>query len=156
MHDDVQAARFTIALAGNPNAGKTTLFNSLTGLKQKVANYPGVTVESKEGLWRLGDASANLVDLPGLYSLDATSLDEQIARQVITGEQVGLSKPDAIVVVVALTMIDVFEKQKHEIDIEKLEKLLNVPVIPVNAKSHRGRNELAENVLDVIQAKRAV
>jgi ferrous iron transport protein B len=180
MHDDQNAVRFTIALAGNPNAGKTTLFNSLTGLKQKVANYPGVTVERKEGIWRLGNSSANLVDLPGLYSLDATSLDEQIARQVITGEQVGLPKPDAIIavvdatnlernlylvtqlfefgvpVVVALTMIDVFEKQKHQIDIRKLEKLLNVPVIPVNAKSSRGRNELSEKVLEVIKAKPAV
>ena len=180
MHDDVQAVRYTIALAGNPNAGKTTLFNSLTGLKQKVANYPGVTVERKEGLWRLGDASANLIDLPGLYSLDATSLDEQIARQVITGEQTGLGKPDAIVavvdatnlernlylvtqlfefgvpVVVALTMIDVFEKQRHEIDIRKLERLLNVPVIPVNAKSNRGRKELATKVLEVMKAKPAV
>src|SRR5207302_3289587 len=100
MHDDLHAVQYTIALAGNPNAGKTTLFNSLTGLKQKVANYPGVTVERKEGLWQLGNASANLVDLPGLYSLDATSLDEQIARQVITGEQAGLPKPDAIVAVV--------------------------------------------------------
>src|SRR5690242_6042471 len=100
MHNDHNSVRFTIALAGNPNAGKTTLFNSLTGLKQKVANYPGVTVERKEGIWRLGTSSANLVDLPGLYSLDATSLDEQIARQVITGEQAGLPKPDAIVAVV--------------------------------------------------------
>jgi ferrous iron transport protein B len=180
MHDDPHGTRFTIALAGNPNAGKTTLFNSLTGLKQKVANYPGVTVERKEGLWRLGNATANLIDLPGLYSLDATSLDEQIARQVITGEQTGLPKPDAVVavvdatnlernlylvtqifefgvpVVVALTMIDVFEKQKHEIDIKRLEKLLNAPVIPVNAKSNRGRSELAEKVLEVIKAKPAV
>src|SRR4029078_10585161 len=121
-----------------------------------------------------------LIDLPGLYSLDATSLDEQIARQVITGEQAGVPKPDATVavgdatnlerkpylatqlfefgvpVVVALTMIDVFEKQKHEIDIRKLERLLNIPVVPVNAKSHRGHGELAKNVLDVIKAKPAV
>ena len=167
----------TIALAGNPNAGKTTLFNSLTGLKQKVANYPGVTVERKQGVWRLADATANLIDLPGLYSLDATSLDEQIARQVITGEQSGLPKPDAVVavvdatnlernlylvtqlfefgvpVVIALTMIDVFEKQKHEIDLQKLQKLLNVPVVAVNAKSARGRDELAAKVAEVIRAK---
>ena len=177
MHDDHNNGRFVIALAGNPNAGKTTLFNSLTGLKQKVANYPGVTVERKEGSWRLGQSTADLIDLPGLYSLDATSLDEQIARQVITGEQKGLRKPDAIVavvdatnlernlylvtqifefgipVVVALTMIDVFEKQKHEIDIEKLERLLNVPVIPVNAKSSRGKDELAKRVIEVIEQK---
>lgn len=180
MHENSHNGRLTIALAGNPNAGKTTLFNSLTGLKQKVANYPGVTVERKEGVWRLGGPTANLIDLPGLYSLDATSLDEQIARQVITGEQPGLPKPDAVVavvdatnlernlylvtqlfefgvpVVVALTMIDVFEKERHEIDIRKLERLLNVPVIPVNARSARGRDELAEKVLEVIKRTPAV
>ena len=148
----------TIALAGNPNAGKTTLFNSLTGLKQKIANYPGVTVERKEGPWQLNGKAANLIDLPGLYSLEATSLDEQIARQVIVGEQAGIPQPDVIVavvdatnlernlylvtqlfefgipVVIALTMMDVFEKQKHQIDVEMLSTLLKVPVIPVTAK----------------------
>jgi ferrous iron transport protein B len=164
----------TIALAGNPNAGKTTLFNSLTGLKQKVANYPGVTVERKEGPWQLGAQAGNLIDLPGLYSLDATSLDEHIARQIITGELSGVPKPDVIVavvdatnlernlylvtqifefgvpVVVALTMIDVFEKQGHEIDIEMLAAQLKTPVVAVNAKTGRGRNELAERVAEVI------
>ena len=178
MLDDTHG--LTIALAGNPNAGKTTLFNSLTGLKQKVANYPGVTVERKEGIWRLDGRPANLIDLPGLYSLDATSLDEQIARQVITGEQQGLPKPDAVIavvdatnlernlylvtqlfefgvpVVVALTMIDVFEKQKHEIDVPKLERLLNVPVVPVNAKSSRGRVELERSVLEVMHKRPVV
>src|SRR5438477_3415149 len=77
----------TIALAGNPNAGKTTLFNALTGLRQKVANYPGVTVERKEGSWSLGDmaAPARVVDLPGVYSLDAASIEEQIAGDVLMG-----------------------------------------------------------------------
>src|SRR6476619_5623614 len=90
----------TIALAGNPNAGKTTLFNSLTGLKQKVANYPGVTVERKSGPWALNGSTADLIDLPGLYSLDATSLDEHIASSIITGEQEGVPKPDVVVAVV--------------------------------------------------------
>ena len=77
----------TIAVAGNPNAGKTRLFNSLTGLRQKVANYPGVTVESKTGQWTLAPElpPARLIDLPGLYSLDATSLDEEIARDILLG-----------------------------------------------------------------------
>lgn len=164
----------TIALAGNPNAGKTTLFNALTGLKQKVANYPGVTVERKEGPWTVGGQSVNLIDLPGLYSLDATSLDEQIARDIITGEQSGVPKPDAIVavvdatnlernlylvtqlfefgvpVVIALTMIDVFEKQKHEIDVEMLAALLKTPVVAVNAKTGRGIDELADRVSEVL------
>ena len=163
-------SQLTIALAGNPNAGKTTLFNALTGLKQKIANYPGVTVERKEGAWTVNGETANLVDIPGLYSLDATSLDEQIARDVITGNQAGLPKPDVIVavvdatnlernlylvtqlfefgipVVIALTMIDVFEDQKHEIDIEMLAVLLKTPVVAVNVKSGRGIDELAAKV----------
>ena len=84
----------TIALAGNPNAGKTTLFNFLTGLKQKVANYPGVTVERKEGVWNLADGAVHVIDLPGLYSLDATSLDEQIASEIIRGE-LASARPEA-------------------------------------------------------------
>jgi ferrous iron transport protein B len=167
----------TIALAGNPNAGKTTLFNSLTGLNQKVANYPGVTVERKAGTWRLDGVTATLIDLPGLYSLDATSIDEQIARDFITGKVAGLSRPDVIVsvvdatnlernlylatqlfeygipVIIALTMIDVFEKQKHSIDIGKLSKLLNVPVIAVNAKGGRGKEELAWKVKELVHSK---
>src|SRR5947209_10645341 len=77
----------TIVVAGNPNAGKTSLFNSLTGLRQKVANYPGVTVESKLGQWTLSSdfPPARLIDLPGLYSLDTTSLDEEIARDILLG-----------------------------------------------------------------------
>jgi len=171
MNENQSKRHLTVALAGNPNAGKTTLFNSLTGLNQKVANYPGVTVERKEGVWNLGEDTATLIDLPGLYSLDATSLDEQIARDVITGKVEGVPRPDVIVsvvdatnlernlylatqlfeygipVVIALTMIDVFEKRKHDIDIEKLSESLGVPVIPVNAKAERGKSELAEKVL---------
>lgn len=174
MNDNGHNSNITIALAGNPNAGKTTLFNSLTGLKQKVANYPGVTVERKEGPWTLNGKAANLIDLPGLYSLEATSLDEQIARDIITGEQSGVQKPDAIVavvdatnlernlylvtqlfefgipVVVALTMIDVFEKQEHEIDVEMLAALLKTPVVAVNAKTGRGSAELATKVKEVL------
>jgi ferrous iron transport protein B len=177
MGDSVDNSQITIALAGNPNAGKTTLFNSLTGLKQKVANYPGVTVERKEGPWRLNGKAANLIDLPGLYSLDATSLDEHIARDIIIGEQTGVPKPDAIVavvdatnlernlylvmqlfefgvpVVIALTMIDVFEKEKHQIDVEMLSALLKTPVIAVNAKTGRGRDELAATIKEVIGTK---
>lgn len=174
MSDNEQNSHLTIALAGNPNAGKTTLFNSLTGLKQKVANYPGVTVERKEGPWTLAGKAVNLIDLPGLYSLDATSLDEQIASDIIRGDQEGVPKPDAIIavvdatnlernlylvtqmfefgvpVVVALTMIDVFERQGHEIDIEMLAVQLKTPVVAVNAKSGRGTQELAEKVASVI------
>ncbi|MFL6468974.1 MAG: ferrous iron transport protein B [Pyrinomonadaceae bacterium] len=164
-------ASLTIALAGNPNAGKTTLFNALTGLKQKVANYPGVTVERKIGVWDVNGNSARLIDLPGLYSLDTTSIDEKIAGDVLLGNVEGVARPDVVVavvdatnlernlylvtqileygipVVIALTMIDVFEKQKHEIDIAKLTKRLGVRVVAIDAKTGRGVDELEREVL---------
>lgn len=166
-----------VAVAGNPNAGKTTLFNALTGLRQKVANYPGVTVERKTGRWEIAGRPAELIDLPGLYSLDATSLDEQIARDVLLGKSPDGTKPDAVIVVVdatnlernlylvtqlfeygipvvvALTMIDLFEKQKHQIDIRKMSQLLHVPVVAVNAAAGRGIAELADAVGSVIGKK---
>ncbi|MEQ1763931.1 MAG: FeoB small GTPase domain-containing protein, partial [Pyrinomonadaceae bacterium] len=169
MRDASQAIPL-IALAGNPNAGKTTLFNALTGLGQKVANYPGVTVERKEGSWTIGDQHARLIDLPGLYSLDATSIDEHIASDVLRGEVAGLPKPDAVIaavdatnlernlylvtqlfeynvpIIIALTMIDVFEKQQHEIDIDKLSASLGVPVVAVNASADRGIEDLSDAV----------
>jgi ferrous iron transport protein B len=167
--------RFLIALAGNPNAGKTTLFNALTGMRQKVANYPGVTVERKEGVWRLdapNKIAARLIDLPGLYSLDVTSLDEQIAENVLTGKIADLPKPDVVVavvdatnlernlylvtqlleyhipVVIALTMIDAAEKQSLAIDTVKLAELLEIPVVPVVAKQKQGIEELARVTLE--------
>ncbi len=166
------ARELTVALAGNPNAGKTSLFNALTGLRQKVANYPGVTVERKEGVWTLGEggAHARLVDLPGLYSLDAASLDERIARDVLMGRAEGVPRPDVIVavvdatnlernlylatqlfetgrpVVVALTMVDLAERQKLEVDAEKLSAALGVPVVPVVATQGRGLDALARAV----------
>ncbi|MBX3245331.1 MAG: ferrous iron transport protein B, partial [Acidobacteria bacterium] len=160
-----------IALAGNPNAGKTTLFNTLTGLKQKVANYPGVTVERKVGRWTFGNSSVRLVDLPGLYSLDASSVDEEIALEVLTGKIEGSERPDAVVavvdatnlernlylvtqlielelpVVIALTMMDVFEKEEHTIDIKKLSNMLGVPVVAVHAVNGRGIEDLGEAVV---------
>src|SRR5215210_2065226 len=172
MEGNGNHAHLTIALAGNPNAGKTTLFNSLTGLRQKVANYPGVTVERKEGAWTLAPdlPPARLIDLPGLYSLDAASIDEQIARDVITGRIPDLSKPDVIVAVVdatnlernlylvtqlleygrplviALTMIDLAQKRKLLIDEKKLAEELGSRVVPVVVTQHKGFEELAEAV----------
>ena len=164
-----------IALAGNPNAGKTTLFNALTGMRQKIANYPGVTVERKEGVWKLDENAARLIDLPGLYSLDATSLDEQIARDVLTGKLAALPKPDAIIatvdatnlernlylvtqlleykipVVIALTMVDVAEKESLEIDTGKLSELLGVPVVEVRATQKIGIDELAGKVAQAVK-----
>src|SRR5438477_1633894 len=161
----------TIIVARNPNAGKTSLFNSLTGLRQKVANYPGVTVESKSGQWAISAdlPPARLIDLPGLYSLNATSLDEKIASDMLLNRD--RMNADAIIVVVdatnlvrnlylamqlietkqpivvALTMFDLAERSNLKIDIEKLSASLGVPVIPVVAKQHRGLEDLAWAVL---------
>jgi ferrous iron transport protein B len=169
------ACQLTIALAGNPNAGKTTLFNALTGLRQKVANYPGVTVESKTGLWTVAAnlPAAQLIDLPGLYSLEATSLDEEIARDILLGHS--SITPDAIVVavdatnlvrnlylatqlidagkpvVIALTMFDVAQRELS-INVETLSSLLGVPVIPVVAREKRGLQDLAAQVIEVSAA----
>jgi ferrous iron transport protein B len=164
----------TIAIAGNPNAGKTTLFNAITGLRQKVANYPGVTVESKAGRWMLRPEGlpARLVDLPGLYSLDAASPDEQIARDILLGEELKANSPDVIVAVVdatnlarnlyfvtqlietgrplviALTMTDLAERQQLRIDVDKLSDSLGAAVVPVNARQRCGIDALARAVLD--------
>lgn len=176
-----QLRPLTIALAGNPNAGKTTLFNALTGLRQKVANYPGVTVERKEGHWALAPhlPPALLIDLPGLYSLDAASLDEQIARDVITGRIADLSAPDVIVAVVdatnlernlylvtqlleygrplviALTMVDLAEKRKLKVDEKRLTEELGVTVVPVVVTQHTGFEALGEAVLGAAKRSEA-
>lgn len=167
-----EARSLTIALAGNPNAGKTTLFNALTGLRQKVANYPGVTVERKEGLWVVDEGSpARVIDLPGLYSLDAASIDEQIARDVITGRIEGQDAPDVIVcvvdatnldrnlylvaqllefgrpLVVALTMIDLTRRRNIEIDVDQLASALGVGVVPMTASKGVGVKALASAIL---------
>src|SRR5678815_4363474 len=105
-----QAARapLCVAVTGNPNTGKTSLFNVLTGLRQKVANYPGVTVETKVGQWPLVAAlpPAQVIDLPGLYSLDATSLDEEIARDVLLGRTQKIQQPDVVIIAVDATNLN--------------------------------------------------
>ncbi|WP_395141002.1 FeoB small GTPase domain-containing protein, partial [Armatimonas sp.] len=90
-----------VALVGNPNSGKTTLFNALTGLRQKVGNYPGITVERKEGFLTLPDGvTATLIDLPGLYSLTPQSPDEQITRDILLGYRTDTARPEVIISVV--------------------------------------------------------
>jgi ferrous iron transport protein B len=166
---------FNIIIAGNPNAGKTSLFNSLTGLRQKVANYPGVTVESKSGQWAISAnlPPARLVDLPGLYSLDATSLDEQIASDALRNQaQVSADAIVAVVdatnlgrnlylalqlietgqpIVIALTMFDLAQRNRLQIDIEQLSAGLGVPVVPVIARKRFGLEELGHAVTEAIQ-----
>ncbi|GAB5482890.1 MAG: ferrous iron transporter B [Parasphingorhabdus sp.] len=152
-----------IVLAGNPNAGKSALFNALTGARQKIANYPGVTVERKSGHFQLANGRpVELVDLPGSYSLDPTSPDEAVTRSVIMGEQKGERQPDAIVIVldaanldnhlrfalevialgrpvlIALNMMDLAERDGLTLDPAKLEAELGVPVIPTVAVRSRG------------------
>ncbi|MBJ7328199.1 MAG: 50S ribosome-binding GTPase, partial [Chthoniobacterales bacterium] len=89
-----------VALVGNPNTGKTTLFNRLTGSRQKIGNYPGVTVEKKSGWWDLAGRRIQLVDLPGAYSLAASSPDERVALDFLTGQLPGEPAPDAVICVV--------------------------------------------------------
>src|SRR5689334_22897533 len=149
-------AALTIALAGNPNSGKTTIFNGLTGLRQKVANYPGVTVEKKTGRCKLDDGTwIDLIDLPGTYSLISRSPDETVAMEVLRGIREGTKQPDAVIVVVdasnlqrnlylvsqlielgrpmvvALNMMDIAERRGIKVSPEALQKKLGVPVVPI-------------------------
>ena len=159
------------ALVGNPNAGKSALFNALTGARQKIANYPGVTVERKAGRLVLPSGEAvELTDLPGSYGLNATSPDEEVTRKVILGELTGEPAPDVLVVVldasnleqhlvfaqevialgrpvvIALNMIDLAERDGLVIDPAALAAALGVPVVPTVAVRRRGLAELAEAI----------
>jgi len=155
------------ALVGNPNCGKTTIFNALTGLRQKVSNYPGVTVERKEGI-AIGQHGEDLriIDLPGAYSLNAHSPDEEILRDVLLGKLDGSPKPDVVICVIdasnaerhlylatqilelglptilVLNMLDVAESRNIRIDPEKLGNALNVPVVPMQANKRKGLAKL--------------
>lgn len=150
----------TIALAGNPNSGKTTLFNELTGSRQHVGNWPGVTVEKKEGIYRK-NREVTILDLPGTYSLSPYSAEEIVARDYIVK-----AKPSAVInivdgssiernlylslqimetqipMVIAMNMMDEVEARGDNIDCEKLSKILGVPVVPIVARVGKGLNEL--------------
>jgi ferrous iron transport protein B len=159
------------ALVGNPNAGKSALFNALTGARQKIANYPGVTVERKAGRLILPSGEPiELTDLPGSYSLHPTSPDEEVTRKVVLGEFPGESAPDVLVVVldasnleqhlvfaqeiialgrptvIALNMIDLAERDGLVLDPAALERALGVPVVPTVAVRRRGLDQLADAV----------
>ena len=166
-----------IVLTGNPNSGKTTLFNALTGLRAKVGNYAGVTVERKEGrlLGALAGSNARVLDLPGTYSLSPQSIDEQISRDVLLNWLPELPAPSVIVVVVdasnlqrnlyyatqvielghptliALNMVDVAEENGHHIDVVKLAGELGVPVRPLVASTGQGVGELRRTILASLQ-----
>ena len=160
--------KIIIALAGNPNSGKTTLFNALTGSRHSVGNWPGVTVERKEGKVKYKEAEITAVDLPGTYSLSPYSIEEIVARNYIvegnpdvvvnivdasnlernlylTTQIIELGKP----MVIALNMMDVAEKRGIKIDIDKLSKELGVPIVSVVATKNEGIKELLDTVVKV-------
>ncbi len=164
----------TVALVGNPNTGKTTLFNALAGMRQHTGNYPGVTVETKKGRLRHAGCSVDLVDLPGTYSLAPRSPDEMVAVDLILGRQHGEPRPDVVVtivdasnlernlylttqvlelgvpVVVALNMIDVAEGQGIRIDAQRLAQQLGVPVVPIQANKHKGLDRLTQAIVAAV------
>lgn len=161
------AAKYTIALAGNPNAGKSTIFNALTGARQHVGNWPGKTVEKKEGIWQHDGLQFEVVDLPGTYSLTAYSLEEIIARDYIVEEN-----PDLVVIVVdaanlernlylavqiiemgakaliALNMSDMAESRGMKIDIDKLSQALGVKTVFTVASRNYGIDELKNAIIE--------
>lgn len=166
-----------VAVAGNPNAGKSALFNALTGARQKVGNYPGVTVERKAGRLTLADGRpVELVDLPGSYSLDPASPDEAVTRDVLLGRQKGERQPDALVIVldasnldnhlrfalqlielglptvVALNMVDLAKRDGLELSVERLSEELGMPVIETVAVRRRGIAELQAALDDMLSA----
>ena len=161
------------ALAGNPNAGKTTLFNGLTGARQHVGNYPGVTVEKKEGIYVNDDCKLHIVDLPGTYSLTAYSQEEVVARDFLVDEkpEVVINIVDAsnlernlyltvqfleigVPVCIALNMIDVAKERGVKIDAGKLAVLLDVPVVPTIARTGEGKKDLVDTAILIANRKR--
>ena len=160
---------FTIALVGNPNSGKTVIFNNLTGSRQHVGNWPGVTVEKKEGKLFYRKRIINVIDLPGIYSLNAQSEDEKVARDYLV-----FNKPDVVVniidssnlernlylttmllemgmnVVIALNMYDECNARKIKIDIKKLTDILRIPVVPTIATKKIGMKELISKIYEVM------
>lgn len=159
---------YVVALAGNPNTGKSTVFNNLTGLKQHTGNWPGKTVRRAEGGFIYADKRFKIVDLPGTYSLLSTSTDEEIARDFIL-----FGQPDVTVIVVdstrlernlnlvlqvleitdrvvlCLNLIDEAERHRIQVDERLLSKKLGIPVIPTAAREKKGMKELLQSIFDV-------
>ncbi len=179
MNAPVTARLRRAALVGNPNAGKSALFNALTGARQKIANYPGVTVERKAGRLVLPSGeTVELIDLPGSYSFDTTSPDEEVTRAMVHGEFAGEAAPDVMVVVldaanleqhlvfaqevielgrptvVALNMVDLAERDGLTLDPDALAQALGTPVVPTVAVRRRGLVELT-NAIDQAEARAA-
>lgn len=169
---DMSSFDFVVALAGNPNTGKSTVFNNLTGLKQHTGNWPGKTVTRAEGGFEYSNSRFKLVDLPGTYSLLSTSTDEEVARDFIL-----FGQPDVTVVVVdatrlernlnlalqileitdrvviCLNLMDEAERHQIKIDERMLSKDLGIPVIPTVARYNKGMNELLNSIYEVATGK---
>lgn len=170
----VSEVAYRLALVGSPNSGKTSLFNALTGARQKVANYPGVTVERRSGRIKTGDVVVDVIDLPGSYSLRGRSPDEEITRDFVLGQFAGEAPPDVILCVVdatnlrhhlrlalelkaygrpmllALNMMDLAQRRGIEIDVEKLSQELAMPVVPTVAVRKAGIEALVQRLsLDI-------
>lgn len=164
----MQAGDCTVAMVGNPNTGKTTLFNALTGMSQKVGNYPGCTVEKKVGWVKFSDCRVKAIDLPGTYSLAALSPDEMVAADVIMGNMPGTAHVDAIVVVLdasnlhrnlyllsqvmefglptigVLNMMDITARRKIDLHVGLLQERLGIPLFPVQGNTRAGLGALRE------------
>ena len=175
---DVHRRVARVVLIGNPNAGKTTLFNALTGLRAKTANFPGTTVSHRAGVIEAGDATVHLVDLPGMYSLQPTTPEERIASEVFLGQGAHPRRPDAAIliadatnlernlflasqvlehdipVVLALNMMDVAEAEGLHIDVDGLSKELGCPVVAVSARHNRGLDVLLSTLDEVLKDQR--
>ena len=165
--------KLTVALAGNPNSGKTTVFNGLTGARHRVANYPGVTVEKKEGIFHYRDYELNIVDLPGTYSLTAYSTEELVSRHFIFAEH-----PDVVVdvldasniernlylatqlmemqvpLVLVFNMSDVAQSRGVEFDLVQMERLLGARIVPMVASKRKGFDELLEAIVETANQER--
>ncbi len=172
LGESVSRTDYVLALAGNPNTGKSTLFNLLTGLRQHTGNWPGKTVEKKEGAFTFKDKKFKLVDLPGTYSLLSTSEDEEVARNFILFENPDLTlitldatRPERNLnlalqvlemtdkVIICLNMIDEADRKGIHINHKKLSRLLGVPVIPISARHKTGIENLLETLYDVVSGK---
>ncbi len=161
-----------IALAGNPNCGKSALFNTFTGIRQKTGNWPGVTVDRKQGFFDLDNQMVTAYDLPGIYSLDASSIDEEVTRDYLLSHDASLilNVVDAanlernlyltaqllemaVPIVLVLNMMDVARKRGIEIDVKKLSQELGCPVVPIVAVTGEGIAQLKEEILAVINGE---
>ena len=166
--DASETNSLTIAIAGNPNCGKSALFNTFTGIRQKTGNWPGVTVDRKQGFFELQGRTITVYDLPGIYSLDASSIDEEVTRDYLLSRDASLiiNVVDAanlernlyltaqllemgVPIVLVLNMMDVARKRGIDIDIKKLSQELGCPVVPIVAISGEGMDILKQKILAI-------